>query len=199
MPRGVYKRTARIRRAIAEATRKQWESGDHKQHGKRMQEAWDRNYKDFARRVGAGVSKRLIEAWQDPSYRAKQLKHLQSICRAGGIAVCEKLKNSFYKPSKPQVKLYHRISKIWPYLTFKLDFRMDFYGGFHKLIDIAVLEKEIAIEVDGAYWHSSKKAKQKDKEKEFLLWNSGWELIRIDSKEVDTRTTLNKIKKALRR
>ena len=55
------------------------------------------------------------------------------------------------------------------------------HSGF--VIDFAVLNQKIAIEVDGARWHSSKAAKKRDMFKNYQLGREGWLVIRLDEKE----------------
>lgn len=50
-----------------------------------------------------------------------------------------------------------------------------------RFIDIAFPEIKLAIEIDGCYWHSKEKIKQRDLEKEKILKNNGWEIIRFYS------------------
>lgn len=55
------------------------------------------------------------------------------------------------------------------------------HSGF--IIDFAVLDQKIAIEVDGARWHSSKAAKKRDMFKNYQLGREGWLVIRLNEKE----------------
>ena len=51
------------------------------------------------------------------------------------------------------------------------------HSGF--VIDFVVLDQKIAIEVDGARWHSSKAGKKRDMFKNYQLGREGWLVIRI--------------------
>lgn len=53
-----------------------------------------------------------------------------------------------------------------------------------RFIDIAFPEIKLAIEIDGNYWHSQEKIKKRDFEKEQMLKNFGWELLRFSSESV---------------
>lgn len=53
-----------------------------------------------------------------------------------------------------------------------------------RFIDIAFPEIKLAIEIDGNYWHSQDKIKKRDLEKEQILKNNGWELLRFSSESV---------------
>lgn len=58
------------------------------------------------------------------------------------------------------------------------------------VIDFALLKERIAIEVDGAHWHSSKKAKKRDRFKDYQLRREGWKVIRIKEKDIDNLDSL---------
>jgi len=62
-------------------------------------------------------------------------------------------------------------------------FQHPVHTGF--VIDFAIPEKKIAIEVDGTKWHSSKKAKKRDRFKDYQLKRDGWKVIRIPEVEID--------------
>ena len=53
------------------------------------------------------------------------------------------------------------------------------------VIDFALLKERIAIEVDGTNWYSSKKAKKRDRFKNYMLRREGWKVIRIKEEEID--------------
>lgn len=58
------------------------------------------------------------------------------------------------------------------------------------VIDFALLEQKIAIEVDGKNWHSSKEAQQRDRFKDYMLKREGWKVIRIKEEEIDNLDSL---------
>lgn len=191
MPSGVYVRTRKNRKAISKATRLQWKRGDHDGRSEQMKAFWKKNRKWLAPKVSKAVRKRLLLDWQDPDYRERGLRHLANICRLGGVNACLSLRNNFYRSSRPQERLRARLANVG--IDSIPNYRMDFACNFHKIIDIAIPSRRIAIEVDGRYWHSSKEARKKDCEKNFLLWNSGWTLIRVDAAEVENGRVLERI------
>lgn len=66
------------------------------------------------------------------------------------------------------------------------------------VIDFAILNngQKIAIEVDGEHWHTTKKQKQKDRFKDYMLKREGWKVIRI--KELNFNEDMEKLKNMLR-
>ena len=56
------------------------------------------------------------------------------------------------------------------------------HSGF--VLDFALLDQKIAIEVDGKRWHSSKEAMKKDRFKDYQLKREGWKVIRIKEEEI---------------
>ena len=65
------------------------------------------------------------------------------------------------------------------------------HSGF--IIDFVIPGKMIAIEVDGDAWHNSKKAKKKDRFKDYQLEREGWKVIRIKEKNVNRNYLINKL------
>jgi len=51
------------------------------------------------------------------------------------------------------------------------------------IIDFAIPDKKIAIEVDGKYWHKDKK---RDRFRDWMLRRAGWKVVRIDEHEIET-------------
>ena len=62
------------------------------------------------------------------------------------------------------------------------------HSGF--IIDFAIVDKKIAIEVDGKKWHSSKGARKHDRFKDYQLKREGWRVIRIKEDEIDRLESL---------
>ena len=52
------------------------------------------------------------------------------------------------------------------------------------LIDFSILEKKIAIECDGKYWHNTERQKKSDKNKDEFLSLRGWIVIRFSEEEI---------------
>lgn len=103
----------------------------------------------------------------------KKTKKLIEDKRISGAIACSKCTN----PSVPQVKLYELVKEIYPNTI------LNYAEGWY-CIDIAILDKKIAIEYDGSYWHQEI---QKDLERQKDLEKLGWKFIRyidnIPSKE----------------
>ena len=68
----------------------------------------------------------------------------------------------------------NRINYIFQYST---------RTGF--VIDFVLVDKKIAIEVDGSKWHSSEEAMKKDNFKDYMLKREGWKVIRIKEEEMN--------------
>lgn len=56
---------------------------------------------------------------------------------------------------------------------------------FGFVIDFALVDRRIAIEVDGKRWHSGKKKEKKDRFRDYMLKRAGWQTIRIKETEID--------------
>lgn len=50
------------------------------------------------------------------------------------------------------------------------------------IIDFAIPDKKIAIEVDGKYWHKDKK---RDRFRDWMLRRAGWKVVRIDEDGIE--------------
>lgn len=90
-------------------------------------------------------------------------------------------------------KLYYTNieEKVRDYLDDKdkeYEFQFPTRTGF--VIDFVLVDKKIAIEVDGIHWHSSDKAKKHDKFKDYMLKREGWKVIRIEEEEIDNLDSL---------
>lgn len=70
----------------------------------------------------------------------------------------------------------------------KYEFQFPTRSGF--VIDFAILDQKIAIEVDGTHWHSSKEARKRDRFKDYQLRREGWKVIRIKEEEIDNLDSL---------
>ena len=58
------------------------------------------------------------------------------------------------------------------------------------IIDFAIPNKKIAIEVDGEKWHSSKEAIKHDNFKDYMLKREGWNVIRIKEEKINKLDSL---------
>lgn len=53
------------------------------------------------------------------------------------------------------------------------------------VIDFAIVDQRIAIEVDGEKWHSSEEARKRDRFKDYQLRREGWRVIRVKENQLD--------------
>lgn len=58
------------------------------------------------------------------------------------------------------------------------------------VIDFALLNQKVAIEVDGERWHSSKKALKKQRFRDYQLRRGGWSIIHILESEIENLDSL---------
>lgn len=71
-------------------------------------------------------------------------------------------------------------------LKLGIDFVIQYPIKFSFIIDIAFPDQKLAIELDGDYWHSTKKNRQRDKMKDSILKREGWSIIRILGSDIET-------------
>ena len=76
--------------------------------------------------------------------------------------------------SKPQMEMYLTIKEYFPSAV--LEHPVKTREGV-KLIDVAVVNKKLAFEFDGSYWHQDKQA---DTTREEAIVNEGWVVIRFN-------------------
>ena len=121
-----------------------------------------------------------------------------------GLFICEEISRrnkAFYKTKKGLAILdkrfnsfFHRISllelKVLKILkVLKVNYVMQFKIYSKKLkknkyYDFYLLDFKTLIEVDGSYWHTSKKALQNDKLKTKLAKKNGFKLLRITEQQI---------------
>ena len=58
------------------------------------------------------------------------------------------------------------------------------------VIDFAIIDRKIAIEVDGKKWHTGKKALRKQRFRDYQLRRGGWTVIHIPEEEIDNLDSL---------
>ena len=58
------------------------------------------------------------------------------------------------------------------------------------VIDFAIVDQKIAIEVDGKKWHTGKKALRKQRFRDYQLGRGGWTVIHILEEEIDNLDSL---------
>ena len=76
------------------------------------------------------------------------------------------------------------VIKLLQYLGYKLkkDFVRQYPIGCKYVIDIAFVNEQVSLEVDGKS-HLSKKQKNKDKIRDKFLYDNNWVVIRVNEKE----------------
>ena len=72
----------------------------------------------------------------------------------------------------------------------KVDYVFQYSTRTGFVIDFAILEKRVAIEVDGEKWHTSKEAMKRDNFKDYMLKREGWKVMRIKEEEIDNLDSL---------
>ena len=76
-----------------------------------------------------------------------------------------------------QTSLENETEDILKELNIKYIPQYSIRSGF--VVDFAIIEKKIAIEVDGFKWHSSKKAIKHNRFKDYMLKRKGWKVVRL--------------------
>lgn len=104
-------------------------------------------------------------------------KHIEYMLN-GGSSHCRSFIQCL---SKPQVELFEIVKLLYP--GAKLEFPC-----FNYSIDIAIIDKMIAIEYDGSYWHQDKDA---DLKRQKNIEDQGWSFLRYTDL-VPTREELQK-------
>jgi len=93
--------------------------------------------------------------------------------------------NSFIKnPSRPQVELFKLTKSLYPQAILN-------HPSLNFSIDIAIPDKNIAIEYDEPYWHDE----EKDNKRQKKLENVGWRFLRY----VSNIPTIDELRKELRK
>lgn len=95
--------------------------------------------------------------------------------------------------------------KLGGYSNVEIEFFgvLRFYFGNNVQLSFKLEEKyfdyklgdKLLIELDGTYWHSTKEAKENDKYKNELALKNGFQVLRINDKNVRDLETLIKINK----
>ncbi|KPA15231.1 protein containing DUF559 [Candidatus Magnetomorum sp. HK-1] len=65
-----------------------------------------------------------------------------------------------------------------------IDFSVQFPLRYGHIIDIAFPLQKVAVEADGLRWHSSKKAKERDNFKNYVLRKKGFTVLRFSDEEI---------------
>jgi hypothetical protein len=84
--------------------------------------------------------------------------------KISGAIACSRMTN----PSIPQLKLFELTKELYPNTILN-------YSVSYFCIDVAIIDKKIAIEYDGSYWHQNK---EKDSIRQKEIEKLGWSFIR---------------------
>lgn len=106
-------------------------------------------------------------------------------------------KLKFFKfdcPSPLQVMFFNFLVARYPEKQFVIEYMFIIpseklplkYGKnkHHFWLDIVDIENKIDIEVDGKFWHSGKEAELRDKERDKIVGEGGWKVIRVPGSKV---------------
>jgi very-short-patch-repair endonuclease len=94
------------------------------------------------------------------------------------------MKRGRYQPTSLEKKVEGTLDKMG------IDYVPQYPTRTGFVIDFALVEKKIAIEVDGTKWHSSKEAQKRDRFKDYQLKREGWKVLRVKEDEIDTLDSL---------
>jgi G:T-mismatch repair DNA endonuclease (very short patch repair protein) len=83
--------------------------------------------------------------------------------------------------SAQEMRLAHELSAL---INFDLDAHKVRFAGRLRDVDILLDDLKVVVEFDGAYWHSKKV--DKDREKTALMEEAGWQVIRVRERPLDS-------------
>ena len=96
-------------------------------------------------------------------------------------------------PSYPQKCFYGFLKKIFPEKRFVLEYVLPIpekylplrFGGNTQffMLDIAEKNEKIDIEIDGKVWHTSEESKLRDEERDRILQEEGWKIVRVPASQ----------------
>jgi very-short-patch-repair endonuclease len=182
-------------KSISEAGKKFWAnvSDEYMQQkremGKRIAEkrlnSWsDKQKSDCLERLQNGKNKRLSRMTQEERkesmkkvYAAHRLKYdtdpeYRKMCSRNTVL------GQNGRESKPEKALKESLRDLG-YFGFSEQFAFDRFS-----IDLVFEDVKLAIEVDGEYWHSLEKNKERDAIKNRMLADCGWNLMRFPASKV---------------
>lgn len=150
-------------------------------------------YRDIQRALGMPDNSRLIKRMLEmaglgprTASEAVKLQHQKNPERAKQMS--EQMKSPEFKRLRaignqnfPKISSLQRaaISLVEYFgLEYIPEYAVDIYN-----IDIAIVNKKIAIEIDGGNWHESEKKSKEDESKEKYLSSDGWEIKRFKADE----------------
>jgi len=120
--------------------------------------------------------------WRQPEFAKQQSKRMTKEMLNGKAAYMCSCNKS---PSKPQVALFKLVKQIYPATILN-------YLSLNFSIDIAIPDKNIAIEYDSAWWHDGREVEDVERQKK--LENIGWKFLRYK----DYIPTINELKTDLK-
>lgn len=145
-------------------------------HGKNKKKIYKKISQTVRNKWKQGYYKKTLECLKSEEHKEKNRNYMLN----GGAL---KALRGNLKTSKPQKELFEMVLKEYP--TAKLE-----YEFLNKSLDIAIPELKVDIEYDGSYWHSKLERKKTDKERDKLLRDNGWHILRY--KELPTKKLLHK-------
>ena len=99
--------------------------------------------------------------------------------------------SKFYKMERNKLHYTNIEEKVRDYLEKNgVDYVFQYPTRSGFVIDFVIVDQRIAIEVDGSHWHTSKKAKKRDRFKDYQLKREGWRVIRIKEEDMDNLDSL---------
>jgi very-short-patch-repair endonuclease len=150
------------------------------EHSRAMKRAWRSGaYEDrfFSKKVRRSMALRLAEARKDPKALRKAAKGLSRSMK-------ERMKNPEYvqyvlqshkQISKPQRSVFCQLSRAGI-----RGHRLEYPVGRYS-VDIAFPKLWLAVEIDGHYWHSLNR--NRDRRKTRYLRRNGWEVLRFPARK----------------
>ena len=102
-----------------------------------------------------------------------------------GAVRCGLVRSKMTRGSVYLTSLERQVESILKELDIEYIAQYPVHSGF--VLDFAILNKKIAIEVDGKKWHSSKEAMKRDRFKDYQLKREGWKVIRIKEEEMNEK------------
>jgi len=141
-------------------------------------------------------SKKIKDALADPEIRKKQSISAKKYWDENPDKKIEisEIKKQFLKDNSHKHPVYICSQKgIFSSLEKKMKSYLDEMNIKYKhnypqlgyFIDFAILDKKIAIECDGEYWHSLPGAKEYDEVRQKFLESEGWNFIRFSGTEIN--------------
>ena len=105
--------------------------------------------------------------WQDsPINRNRKFRN-------NSCPICHKDRST----SLAEQAIFHYIKAAFPTLTVENRYHPKINGNHRLECDIAIIERKIAIEHDGSYWHKNREQQEENKDK--VLEKAGWQIFRI--------------------